>query len=46
MRELVIGDGCDSIIDDLDALEQAIIEICDVDTAQAIHARKRMIRKK
>ena len=30
----------------LNALEQAILEICDVKTAQAIHGRKWMILKK
>lgn len=33
-------------IDALDALEQAIIEICDVEMAQAIHARKKVILRR
>jgi len=41
-----VEDSCESIIDDLNALEQAIIDICDIETAQAIHERKRMIRKR
>ena len=46
MRELLIDDGCDSIIEDLNALEQAIVEICDTDTVHAIQARKKVIQKK
>jgi hypothetical protein len=37
---------CDPIVDELNALEQAIVEICDVDTVRAIHARKEVLVKK
>ena len=46
MRGLIDFGACDGIIEDVNALEQAIVEICDVKTVQAIHERKRMIRKK
>lgn len=34
------------ILEDLGALEQAIVEICDIETVHAIHERVRMIQKK
>jgi len=37
---------CDTIIANLDALEQAIVEICDIEMVHAIYERKRMIRKR
>jgi len=37
---------CDDIIEDLNALEQAIVDMCDIKTVHAIHERKRMIRKR
>jgi hypothetical protein len=37
---------CDPIVDELNALEQAIVDMCDIDTVHAIHARKEMIQKK
>jgi hypothetical protein len=37
---------CDPIVDELNALEQAIVEMCDINTAHAIHARKEMLVKK
>ena len=50
-REVMIGaeanmDGtpCDDIIDDLNALEQAIVGICSPDVVREIQERKRMIR--
>lgn len=47
MSGRVIGfDACDSVIEDLNALEQAIVEICDIDTVHAIYERRRMIRKR
>jgi len=39
-------DACDGVIEDLDALEQAIVDICPIDMVQAIHERKRVLRKK
>ena len=41
-----ISDSCDDIINDLDALERAILDICPTDMVYAIHDRKRMIRKR
>ena len=38
--------SCDGIIDDLNALEQAIVDICLPDMVREIQERKRMIRKK
>lgn len=38
--------ACDEIIADLEALEQAIVEICNIDTVHMIHDRVRMIQKK
>lgn len=35
-----------SIIEDLNALEQAIVDICDIETVHAIQERKRMLLKK
>jgi len=40
------GNPCDDIIKELDAIEQAIVDICPIDMVQAIHERKRMIRKR
>jgi hypothetical protein len=37
---------CDSVIEALNALEQAIVDICDIDTVHAIYERRRMIRKR
>ena len=37
---------CDPIVDELNALEQAIVDMCDIETVHAIHERKRMIRKR
>lgn len=37
---------CDSIVDELNALEKAIVEICDIDTVHAIQARKKVLMKK
>jgi hypothetical protein len=37
---------CDPIVDELNTLEQAIVDICDVDTVRAIHARKDVLVKK
>jgi hypothetical protein len=37
---------CDPIVDELNALEQAIVEICDADTVRAIHARKEVLVEK
>ena len=39
-------DACDAVIDNLNALEQATVEICDADTMHAIQARKKVIQKK
>jgi len=45
--EIFVAFGvCDGIIEDLDALEQSIVDICPIDMVQAIHERKRMIRKR
>jgi hypothetical protein len=40
------SDPCANLIEDLNTLEQAIVEICDIATAQAIYERRRMIRKR
>jgi len=39
-------ENCDDIIEELDALEQAIVDICSPDVVREIHERKRMILKK
>ena len=36
----------DRIIKELDTLEQAIVEICDIETVHAIHERKKVIMKR
>lgn len=36
----------EKVLDNLNALEQAIVEICDTDTVHAIQARKKVIMKK
>jgi hypothetical protein len=36
----------DKVLDNLNALEQAIVDICDIETVHAIQERKRMILKK
>jgi len=47
MKELIVDfSAYDSIIKDLEALEQAIVDMCDIKTVHAIHERKRMIRKR
>ena len=38
--------ACDAIIEELDALEQAIIDICLPDLVREIQERKRVIQKK
>jgi hypothetical protein len=38
--------ACDGVIADLDALEQAIVEICNINTVHAIQARKKVILKR
>ena len=38
--------ACDAIIEELDALEQAISDICLPDLVREIQERKRMIREK
>ena len=45
-EQLVDFSAYDGIIEDLKALEQAIVDICDIETVHAIHDRKRMIQKK
>lgn len=42
----VAFDACDGIILELDALETAILETCNIETAQAIQARKKVLMKK
>ena len=42
----IMKEEYDSVIDDLNALEQAIVDMCDMDTVHAIQERKRMIRKR
>jgi len=46
----MIGDSAEeaynSVLDDLNALEQAIVDICDIKMVHAIHERKRAIQKK
>jgi hypothetical protein len=34
------------LLSELDALEQAIVEICDIDTVHAIQARKKVIQRR
>ena len=47
MTALVIdNDPCEGITEDLNALEQVIVDMCDIDTVHAIYERRRMIRKK
>ena len=46
MSRSIVFDNRDDIIDDLNALEQSIVELCPIDLVQAIHERKRMIRKR
>lgn len=36
----------DKILDTLDALEQAIVDVCDIETVHTIQERKRMILKR
>jgi hypothetical protein len=38
--------ACDPIIYELNALETAIVDICDIDTVHAIQARKKVILKR
>ena len=38
-------DPCVGLIEELGALEQAIVDICDIDTVHEIHERVRMIQK-
>jgi hypothetical protein len=37
---------CDPVVDELNALEQAIVDICDMDTVHVIQARKEVILKR
>ena len=47
MKEQITTFGTyDPIVEDLNALEQAIVDICSPDMVRTIHERKRMIRKK
>ena len=42
----IIRDPCKEITAELNALEQAIVDICDIDTVHAIQERKKVIQKK
>lgn len=49
MMETKIRDEADeynSLLDDLNALEQAIVDICDIDTVHMIQERKKEILKR
>ena len=46
-KEVLVNlDELTGVIAELDALEQAIVDMCDIDTVHAIKERKRMIQKK
>ena len=45
-EQLMDSNPCNNIIEDLNALEQAIVDMCDIDTVHAIQDRRRMIRKR
>ena len=38
--------SCDAIIEELDALEQSIVDMCSPDVVREIQERKRMILKR
>jgi deoxyadenosine/deoxycytidine kinase len=41
---LTAEEAYNAAIDKLNALEQAIVDICDIDTVHAIQARKKVIQ--
>jgi hypothetical protein len=43
---LVDFSACDAVIAELNALEQAIVDICGIDTVHAIQNRKKVIMKR
>ena len=47
MRDIdAMLDKYNRLLNDLDALEQAIVDICPIETVHAIQDRKRMIQKR
>ena len=44
--EMDEDDAYDQTMDELDALKLVILELCDIDTVPAIHARKKEILKR
>jgi hypothetical protein len=47
MSEYLSADeACNAAIDNLNALEQAIVDICDIDTVHAIQARKKVLLRR
>lgn len=49
MARIVNGDvfpSYDSLMENLNAIEQAILDVCDIETVHAIKDRARVLRKK